>query len=326
MDDIKWGIIGCGDVTEVKSGPAFSKIPGSSLIAVMRRDGEKAKDYAERHHVSKWYSDAQQLIDDPDVNAVYVATPPDTHAKFAIAAVMAGKPVYVEKPMARNYQECKAILDAAEKFNVPVFTAFYRRRLPSFMKVKELADNGSIGKIRLVNIQLYQAPQPGDYNNDALPWRVIPEKAGGGYFVDLAAHQLDFLDYVFGEITEIKAFRTNQAGLYPAEDLITASFLFKNGIAGSGSWCFTTSEQADTDVIEIIGEKGKIIFHTFGNTEVELITSSGKEVYSFDNPAHIQQPLIETVVNAITGKGECPSTGVSGSRTSWVMDKMLGKI
>jgi len=326
MDSVKWGIIGCGDVTEVKSGPAFNKVPGSSLVAVMRRDAEKAKDYAARHSVPRWYTDAQQLIDDTEVNAVYVATPPDTHAKYAIASIMAGKPVYVEKPMARNYQECRAILDASEKFNIPVFTAFYRRKLPSFLKVKALVDNDAIGKIRLVNIQLYQAPQPDDYKSDALPWRVIPEKAGGGYFVDLAAHQLDFLDYVFGEITEIKAFRSNQAGLYPAEDLVTASFLFKNGIAGSGSWCFTTSDQADTDIIEIIGEKGKIIFHTFGNTEVELITGKGKEIFTFVNPAHIQQPLIQTVVNAITGKGECPSTGVSGSRTSWVMDKMLGKI
>jgi len=97
---IHWGIIGCGDVTELKSGPAFQKVPGSKLVAVMRRNADLARDYAKRHGVARWYSDASELINDPQVDAVYVATPPDSHALYAIQAMKAGKPVYVEKPMA----------------------------------------------------------------------------------------------------------------------------------------------------------------------------------------------------------------------------------
>ncbi|NCB07478.1 MAG: Gfo/Idh/MocA family oxidoreductase, partial [Bacteroidia bacterium] len=99
MESVRWGIIGVGNVTEVKSGPAFYKTEHSKLVAVMRRDAEKAADYARRHGVEKWYSNATDLINDPEVDAVYIATPPDSHARYAMEAMRAGKPVYVEKPM-----------------------------------------------------------------------------------------------------------------------------------------------------------------------------------------------------------------------------------
>ena len=118
MQKINWGIIGCGDVTEIKSGPAFNKVPNSSLVAVMRRDAAKAADYAERHEIANWYNDAAKLINDPKVNAIYIATPPDSHEAYALAAMNAGKPVYVEKPMALNYAAAKNMAAVAvEKKN-----------------------------------------------------------------------------------------------------------------------------------------------------------------------------------------------------------------
>ena len=98
---VRWGIIGCGNVTEVKSGPAFQNAEGSALVAVMRRHGELAADYARRHGVSRFYDDADRLVSDPEVDAVYVATPPGSHLEHALRACRAGKPAYVEKPMAR---------------------------------------------------------------------------------------------------------------------------------------------------------------------------------------------------------------------------------
>lgn len=112
---IKWGFIGCGEVTEKKSGPAFSLVPGSRVVAVMSRNKEKARSYAERHGIPKWYTDPQELVDDPDVNAIYIATPPSTHATFAIMAMKADKPVYVEKPLASNYEDCARVNRIAEK-------------------------------------------------------------------------------------------------------------------------------------------------------------------------------------------------------------------
>ena len=197
---IKWGFIGCGNVTEKKSGPAFSKVEGSMVTAVMSRDEKKVKDYAQRHNIPKWYTDAQELINDPDVNAVYIATPPSSHATFAIMAMKAGKPVYIEKPMASNYEDCARINRISEETGVPCFVAYYRRYLPYFIKVKELIEQGEIGNIINVQIRFAQPPGELDYNRENLPWRVQSDIAGGGYFYDLAPHQLDILQDMFGPI------------------------------------------------------------------------------------------------------------------------------
>ena len=160
MKILKWGFIGCGEVTELKSGPAFSSVPGSMVEAVMSRSEAKARDYAERHGINKWYTDAQELIDDPDVNAVYVATPPSSHATFAIMAMKAGKPVYVEKPLAASYEDCSRVNRVSEQTHIPCFVAYYRRYLPYFQKVKSIIDDGVIGKV--VNVQIRFAVPPRD--------------------------------------------------------------------------------------------------------------------------------------------------------------------
>ena len=132
MKLLQWGFIGCGDVTERKSGPAFSEVEGSSVVAVMSRTEQHARTYAVTHGIKKWYTDAQELIDDPDVNAIYIATPPSSHATYAIMAMKAGKPVYVEKPLAASYDDCARINRISEQTGVPCFVAYYRRYLPYF--------------------------------------------------------------------------------------------------------------------------------------------------------------------------------------------------
>ena len=186
---IQWGFIGCGAVTEKKSGPAFNKVQGSKVVAVMRRDIEKAKDYAIRHDVKKYYSDADELINDPEVNAIYIATPPGSHFKYAEAAMRAGKPVYIEKPMASSYNECIEINKVSEETGIPCFVAYYRRTLPYFLKVKQLIDEGALGEISTVQISFAIPPYATDYDRENLPWRVKKEIAGAGYFYDLASHQ-----------------------------------------------------------------------------------------------------------------------------------------
>jgi predicted dehydrogenase len=325
LSEVRWGIIGVGDVCEVKSGPAFNLIENSRLVAVMRRNGQKAEDYAKRHGVPKWYDDADKLIQDPDINAVYIATPPGSHAEYTAKAATAGKPVYVEKPMARSYAECLEMIDICKKAEVPLFVAYYRRMLPNFLKIKELVEEGAIGDIRLVDIKLFKTLKPDivGASNNADNWRVFPEIAGGGYFYDLASHQLDFLDYLFGPVVDAKGIAHNQAGLYPAEDIVTGSFYFKNGVFGQGSWCFTTSEVSNLEKTTIIGSEGQISFAYFGDGSVTLeVDGNDKEIIQFVLPRHIQMPLINTIVDELLGNGQCPSTGVSGSRTNWVMGKL----
>jgi predicted dehydrogenase len=321
MRAIRWGIIGCGNVTEVKSGPALQKARGSSLVAVMRRNGELAEDYARRHNVPRWYDDAQALIEDPQVDAVYVATPPASHKAYTLASARAGKPVYVEKPMALNYAECREMIHVCHRAGVPLYVAYYRRGLPRFLKVKELISSGAIGEVRFVTVTLYQRAREGGYDPQNLPWRLVPEIAGGGLFADLACHTLDYLDYALGPIREVQGSASNQGGHYEAEDIVTGSLVFESGVHGVGTWCFTAYR--NEDVNEIVGSAGKLRFSTFGVEPVVLETADGVTEYPIDNPPHVQQPLIQTVVDDLLGIGTCPSTGESAARTSWVMDRML---
>lgn len=321
MKTIHWGIIGCGDVTEVKSGPGFQNAKNSQLVAVMRRNGELAKDYALRHNVPKWYDDAQKLIDDPDVDAVYVATPPAFHKEYTLKCAQAGKPVYVEKPMARNFEECTAMIKACADAGVPLFVAYYRRTLDRFNKVKELVDSGIIGAVRLVTVNLYRKPIKCDPKSGEYPWRVITKISGGGEFLDLASHTFDVLDYILGPIKEAVGFADNQAKLYEAEDIVTASLSFESGVKGTGTWCF--SSFSDYDMNEIVGNLGKISFSTYGSEPILLTTLKGITKTNIIKPVHIQQQLIQVVVNELNGIGKSPSTGVSAARTTWVMDEIL---
>jgi predicted dehydrogenase len=324
MKTIRWGIVGCGDVTESKSGPAFAKASDSALVAVMRRDGAKAADYARRHNVPRWYDDGRKLIEDREVDAIYVATPPDSHEDYVKLAAIAGKPVYVEKPMARSYEECKRMVQVCEEAHVRLFVAYYRRSLPRFLKVKELIDGEAIGRVCLVNVRLYQPPLKEDLDSENLPWRVRPEIAGAGRFLDLASHTLDLLDYLIGPIARAKGIALNQAALYPAEDIVAGSFMFESGTLGTGAWCFTAGHKED--VVEIVGDKGRITFATFGFADepVRLERTGAKaEEFVIPHPPHIQQPMIQAIVDELNGKGKSPSTGDSGARTSRVMDEML---
>ncbi len=323
MGTIRWGIIGCGNVTEIKSGPALRKVEDSELVAVMRRNGDLAKDYAKRHNVPRWYDNADDLINDKEVDIVYIATPPSSHKEYTLKCALAGKPVYVEKPMALNYLEALVMCEVCKNASVPLYVAYYRRQLPRFLRVKELVDSGAVGEVRFVNVTLYQPPHKLEISGENLPWRVIPEISGGGKFLDLASHTLDVLDYILGPIKQASGMNGNQGKLYNAEDIVTASFQFNSGVYGTGTWCFTAYERYDENVI--VGSEGKIIFSSFGTEPVTLINSKGTHIYAEDTPIHVQQPLIETIVNELNGKGFCHSTGESASRTSYIMDKILGR-
>jgi predicted dehydrogenase len=318
MRTICWGIIGCGDVTEVKSGPGFQKANNSKLVAVMRRKGDLAKDYAQRHNVPKWYDNAEALIHDSEVNALYIATPPDSHKEYTLLAAQAGKPVYVEKPMALNSEECRMMIDACKIAGIPLFVAYYRRALERFLKIKELLDSGIIGEIRFVNILFYQ-PNSIDPEKE-LPWRVHPESAGGGLFIDLASHLLDFLDYILGPITSVQGFASNQLRLYRAEDIVSGAFVFQSGVQGIGTWCFSGFQKFDCT--EIVGDRGKISFSTFDAQPIRLTTQNKTAEFSIEYPPHIQQPLIQIVVDELNGVGKSPSTGETALRTTWVMEQM----
>ena len=327
MKKLKWGFIGCGEVTEKKSGPAFSEVEGSEVTAVMSRSEQRARSYAVRHGVPRWYTDAQELIDDPDVNAVYVATPPSSHATFAIMAMKAGKPVYVEKPLAASYDDCVRINHISQQTGVPCFVAYYRRYLPYFQRVKQIVERGVLGKIINVQVRFAVPPRQLDYSRPSdLPWRLQPDIAGGGYFYDLAPHQLDLLQDMFGVILDAKGICANRGQLYTAEDSVSACFRFENGLPGSGSWCFVAHESAREDCIEIVGDRGKLIFSVFDYAPIQLYTSDGRQDIEVPNPPYVQYPIIKSVIEHLQGLSVCECTSVSATPVNWVLDRILGKI
>lgn len=326
LSTVQWGFIGCGEVTEKKSGPAFPLVEHSKVVAVMSRDLNKAESYAKRNGIEKYYSDAQALIEDPEVNAVYIATPPSSHAEYAIMAMRAGKPAYVEKPLAVSYEECFQVNRISKLLDVPCFVAYYRRYLPYFQKVKDLAFSGRIGRILSVQMRLVAPPREFDNNSKNLPWRLQPDVAGGGgYFYDLASHQFDLLQYMFGDIIEAEGFCNNMGNLYKVQDTFNAIFRFANGLGGSASWCFVAHQSSKSDKIEILGDKGTIVFSVYNYDPIRVYSESGNEEIRIENPEHVQLPLIQKIVDHLRGIAECDCDSVSATPPNWVMDKILGK-
>lgn len=323
MQKINWGIIGCGDVTEVKSGPAFNKVPNAQLAAVMRRNEAKVKDYAARHNVPKWYTDAQQLVNDPGVNAIYIATPPDTHEHYTLMALQAGKPVYVEKPMSVNAASAQRMAAAAEKAGIKLSVAHYRREQPLFRKVKQLVEQKAIGDVRYINLQYAQPPlTEQELQQPKIKWRIMPAISGGGLFHDLAPHQLDLMLYFFGRAKRVSGISVNQSHLYDADDMVTGTILFENEIVFTGMWCFNASTDSSIDICTIIGSEGNIRFPIFEHNQITITKNGQEEIIPFDKLAHVQQPMIEKVTAYFLNQATNPCSASDGVTVMEWMDRM----
>lgn len=323
LREVRWGVIGCGAVCERKSVPAMYLTPGSRVVAAMRRDEARLHDFASRHPVGRCYTDAAQLLADPEVDIVYIATPHSTHKELTLAALAAGKDVYVEKPMGMDAAECAAMNEAAARCGRRIFVACYRRALPYFCKVKELLDSGVIGRPLTVEMRFLRPASASDRNPGALPWRLQREVGGEGYFYDLAPHMLDLLDFLLGEVADARGFKANVGGLYEVADTVTASLRFASGVQGTALWCFAAPAEARCDRVVIAGERGVIRYSSFSFEPIECETAAGTERFDIAPPDHIQAPLVATIVGELRGEGCCPSTGVSAARTAQVMDWII---
>lgn len=320
---IRWGILGCGDVTEIKSGPAYQKTEGFEIVAVMRRDATKAADYAKRHGISHFYTNADDLINDPEIDAIYIATPPDTHKYYGLKVALAGKICCIEKPLSPNYQDSLAIHEAFKEKKTPLFVAYYRRSLPRFLQIKTWIDSNSIGELRHIRWHLSKPTSnqdlSGKYN-----WRTDAAIANAGYFDDLASHGLDLFIFLLGDIKEASGISLNQQGLYSAKDAVSASWLHESGVTGSGSWNFGSYLREDT--VEIYGSKGKITFSVFENEPLLLKNGQGETKLYIEHPENIQLYHVQQMKESLLHNAAHPSTGLTAAHTSWVMDKITGNI
>ena len=320
---LRWGIIGCGAVTEVKSGPALYKTEGFSVRMVMRRDLAKAQDYAHRHGIEEATDQADYLIDHPEIDAVYIATPPDTHLSYALRVAEARKPCCVEKPMTPSYAESLELYQAFQRKKLPLFVSYYRRSLPRFLALKKWIDQKRIGEIR--HLHWHKTKPASSWDVDGVAqWRTDARIAPGGYFDDLASHGLDLFAFLLGPFKEVKGISGNQQGYYTAKDALSASWIHESGVTGSAFWNFGTGLRTDEVIVE--GSRGQIRFSVLDEHPLRLLTteaSSSETVLEIAHPQHIQSPHALNMKKALLEGLPHPSTGETALHCSWVMDQIL---
>lgn len=317
---IRWGMIGIGAVTELKSAPAYYKNKGFELAMVMGRDAHKASDYATRHDIARWTTDAAELVNDPEIDAVYIATPPDSHLHYARMVAEAGKPCCVEKPMAPDFAQSLEMYGLFSQRDLPLFVSYYRRSLPRFNRVKELLEEGRIGFPRHIHWIKTKPPSEGDLNR-TYSWRTDPEIAPGGYFDDLACHGLDLFAYLLGEFEEVSGHARNQQGLYGAPDALTASWVHQGGGTGTGFWNFASDDYRDEVII--YGEQGSLSFSVLYEAPIRLESGGKLQEWEIENPNHIQTHHVENLRRHLMGESTHPSTAYSALHCSWVMNRIL---
>ncbi len=317
-DLVRWGMIGCGDVAEVKAGPGLQKASGSTLAAVTSRSVDRARDYAQRHHVGRVHTSAAELITDPEIDAVYIATPPSSHCELAEAVALARKPCLVEKPMALNRAEGARMVAAFEAAGCPLWVAYYRRALPRYLRVRQLLRDDAVGRITSVHVEVFaQLASP----ERARSWRFDPSISAGGLFFDMGSHCVDMIDFLLGPIDDVSAVALNTAGVYRTEDLVVSSFRAGANVGGTGVWNYNADRSVDQT--RLVGTRGTITFSLFNDDDIVVSRDGATQLFESRNPPHVHQPLIQTIVDELRGSGRCESTGASALRTAEVMEQCV---
>jgi predicted dehydrogenase len=314
MQTVRWGILGCGDVAEKKSGPALYQAGGSELVAVMRRDHAKAEDFARRHGAKRAYDSVEALLADAEVDAVYIATPPYLHCEQTLAAARAGKHVLVEKPMALNAAECDRMIAACRSAGVHLHVAYYRRFYPKFVRAKQRIDEGVIG--RILGGRLLMCSRSGTGG-----WRTDPGISGGGHFFDVGSHRLDMLIHLLGDVAEVSGYAENLLGHHEAENDVVLALRMASGALVSAGFHYQASPSRDT--LEVYGTEGTLTFAPFDGESFSVCRGGGAPVETLSGPipSPVHLPFVQALVDVYRGETTFPHvTGEEGAKTSRILD------
>lgn len=316
---IRWGFLGCGNVVRKKSGEAFRAVPNSTIQAIMRRDPAAAEEAARQFGAARWCSSVEELLRE-DVDAVYIATPPGLHFEQAMACLAAGKPVYLEKPFARNFTEAKQLTDAFAAAGVPLYVGHYRRALPRFLKIRQLLDSGAIGQVKSVDFSLNRIFDP---KEAAEKWLYNPVLSGGGKFYDIAPHTVDIFQFLFGNIRQVSGDAVNLGTGCPLENLVTMEVVTEKNIRGKLRFDCVAAEKSDRMIVT--GTKGTLEFSVHGKMDLELFDETGvslcREV--IPDPVTVEQPMVQSVVADLLGLGKCESRAEDALSTYFIIDQVL---
>ena len=312
---LSWGIIGCGDVVKRKSGPALLDSERSRVRAVMRRNLTKARDYASKKGIPVATDNADVLLDDPEVDLIYVATPPSSHRKFTMAAAESGKDVLVEKPMALNHDSARDMVEVSGESGVELFVAYYRRFYPHVKKMKEIIHDGLIGEP--VQSYFYLSFVPPEDSG----WREEIEISGGGWFVDVASHRIDLLTHIFGSASQVKGVVSSFELGNDLEDTVTGSIKFDSGFQAGIQTDFFSGGSADEFYVH--GTEGSIYAKDLGDFQITLKQGEEVERFEFEEFSAPHSGLIEHVEDVLLEGARNEAAGFEVLETEEVLDQLI---
>jgi predicted dehydrogenase len=318
---IKWGLIGCGDISKKRVAPGLRDAENSRLISVNRSDFSKAESFAKEFGADKWIKDWKELVVDKDINAVYIATPVYLHAEQTIAAAEAGKHVLCEKSMALNTNEADKMIDACKANNVKLGIAYYRNLYPVVHRIKEIIASAEIGKI--VHIQSNNFENFNLKPGEPRYWLLEKEKSGGGPMMDMGCHRIEVFTNIIGAVNQVKSFNDNIVFKREVEDSSIAHFKFENGATGILTSSHAAKEAKDT--LDIFGSEGSIHVPVLNEGTITIVSSN--ETRTEKHPKHVNahQPLIEDFIHAVLEDREPAVSGEMGRTITRILDKIYGR-
>ena len=306
---LKFGMIGCGSAAEIRGGLGIRLSGVAELAAVADNDRGRAEAYANSFGIDRWYGEGQDLIDDPEVEAVYIATPNKFHHPLTLAAAHAGKPVLCEKPFGTSVEENLEMIEACQKAGVLLSVSYYRRFYPSVQRAKRLIDEGAIGQVTLAGI--HATHFLGEHHRpDLAPrhWLIEKDMAGAGVFQRAGSHRIDVLVYLLGAVRTVHADIDRMGEGYDVDDASVALLRFESGAQGFIAMHHTITG-SETDWIEICGTKGRILLDPLDQCRVAVETSEGRKVFDDLVPESSTLSVIDDFVRAVeTGSRTiCPA-------------------
>ncbi len=293
---LRWGLIGCGDISEKRVAPALRAAPGSQLVAVARARAELAAAFAARHGASRSFADWRDLVRDPEIDAVYIATPVRHHAEQTITALEAGKHVLCEKPMALGVAECERMRDAARTGARRLGIAYYRHLYPAVIRLRELLASDEIGRPVFAQVQAFEMFDPPADHPRA--WLLTKAQSGGGPMMDFGCHRIQILLDLLGPAREVSGFAANvRFKAREVEDTCVAHFRFESGAAAVLAVSHAALEPRDS--FEIYGTLGSAHVPVLNQGLIRIVTRAGARGESHPPHANLHQPIVEDFVAAV---------------------------
>ena len=317
-NNLRWGLIGCGDIARKRVAPALSGSSRSELVGVSRADRNRLDEFADTFGVPHRFGNWRELVQSEHVDAIYVATPVNLHAEQASAAAESGKHVLCEKPMAMNVAECDRMLAAAEANGVKLGIAYYRHFYPVVRRMKELMESGEIGKPIVAQVDAFEWFNP--TLSDPRAWLLRPEISGGGPMFDFGCHRIQLLLHLFGPLKRVSAVNSTALFDREVEDTASASFKFSNGTVATLTVSHAVMQARDT--FTIWGSEGAIKTEVLNEGKLIITTRDGERTETHASARNIHQPLIEDFVRAILDDQQPLVTGEVGKAVAEVEEEI----